>query len=213
MTTLTSGKAAFDDLYNAQDVQPYIQGMENVGYQIGDNAAGIMRRVIQDVFRPSCVLNASCNNQAKPLVVELCAGYGLTMIPLRTTLAGADVFEYFRSKRTDIDQAFDSDHQKFGGSASTGMPSFEVFALDVATNALEYGHRTGLFEEIDGTLSNLEADGQTLDAKRLKLSLRQRDAASITRGLATGSRSGASRTRRRRTHATLGSGSCSCVME
>ena len=171
MATLTSGKATFDELYNAPDAQPYMLEMQKVRYEIGDNAASITRQVL----RATCQRVGGGGDGAKrPLLMELAAGYGLTMIPIRTTLAGPKVLAYYSRadtlNRQFCEAAIAADHQQFEEAARDDLPPFEVFALDVATQALEYGKRTGLFDTVDDT--DLEADGTSLDARGLALASR-----------------------------------------
>ena len=73
---MTAGKASFDDLYNAPDAAPYVAEMQRIGYEIADHAAAIARRAIRTLAPPA---------GEEPLhVLELCAGYGVSMAPVRT---------------------------------------------------------------------------------------------------------------------------------
>jgi len=138
---LTSGKADFNDLYNGPDAAPYINEMGSMDYQIADNSARINRRVIESLCRDTG------SDGQKPVVMELCAGYGLTMAPIRSTQNCATLFPHYLQPRPDIWEARRRDAAFLASAKRSDFPDITVVGVDVAENALAYGKEVGLFDE------------------------------------------------------------------
>jgi hypothetical protein len=155
----TAGKHDFSSLYDAPNAVPYMQEMKRVGYVIADHTARVARRAIQSVFP-----NDTDADSEPPILLELCAGYGLTMSTIRTTHSCADVIEHFAARcatSPTSPQAAETDLQsdrEFFARAARPLPRLAVCGQDVAANALACGKASGLFDET--VCANLEAAGE-----------------------------------------------------
>ena len=131
-STHTQGKHNVNDLYNAPDASRYMREMAQVMYEIGDHTANIALNAIHHLF--------SSDNSAgalPPVVLELCAGYGLSMAPLRTTYLSSDVFtNYLLERIGSIEQQMAKDREFFVSAARASLPDIEVVGVDIAQNAL-----------------------------------------------------------------------------
>lgn len=146
----TSGKENFDNTYDAPDILPYIREMIRVGYEIGDHTAIISRRALN-------VLPAE-----KHTILELCAGYGLSMAPILSTADSHPfMFEWYSSPDRSSDPVVSRRQDKafFAKAARPEAPGIRVVAQDVAAQALEYGLEAGLYHSL--IPRNLETDQPT----------------------------------------------------
>ena len=131
-STHTQGKHNFNDLYNAQDASRYMREMAQVMYEIGDHTANIALNAMRHLFSSD-----NSSSALPPVVLELCAGYGLSMAPLRTTYLSSDVFTHYLLPRIgSIEQQMAKDREFFVSAARAGLPNIEVVGVDIAENAL-----------------------------------------------------------------------------
>jgi len=146
----TAGKHNFDNVYDAQDIVPYIKEMIRVGYEIGDHTANITRRAL-DVLP-----------KERHVVLELCAGYGLSMAPILSTQESPKMFSHYdsASRSSSVVESRKQDKSFFASAARPAYAGVRVVAQDVAANALEYGHAVGLYHDL--MPRNLETDAPTV---------------------------------------------------
>jgi hypothetical protein len=153
----TAGKACFDDLYNNPDAAPYMREMASHHYVISDATSAINRSAIQTLNTPE--RRQSLRKEFKEFnVIELCAGYGLSMQSTLTTRSCKEIFEHYNKPRATNTVAIHADNQ-FIAQAWRKDKVFEtltVTGVDISQNAVSYGERVGIF---DRTISrNLEED-------------------------------------------------------
>lgn len=161
--TLTAGKATFHDVYDAEDAAPYMREMQKVGYIIADNAAPIARRALTAL----CSSGQQHSAAECPVVLELCAGYGLSMAPIRTFRTCPELFDHYSAPRPSVEEALRTDSEFLRTALRKEAPPVCVVGADVATNALAYGKRVGLF---DATIStNLEDPRAALPVEAVEL--------------------------------------------
>lgn len=155
-STHTQGKHNFYDVYNAPDACGYMREMKRVQYLIGDYSSAIAIRTIESLFGKA----PQSEGSMPPVVLELCAGYGLSMAPIRTTLLCTEVISHYVPERPALlEDALAADHKYFSSAARKGLPKFCSVGADVAGNALSYGKSVGLFDDI--ICRNLEEDPAT----------------------------------------------------
>ena len=71
------------------------------------------------------------------MVLELCAGYGLSMAQVRTTHPRSAVLEhYLPERRGSIDDLIANDRAFFESAAREGLSNLSIVGVDVAENAL-----------------------------------------------------------------------------
>lgn len=138
--THTQGKHDFNSLYNSFDPSLYMREMKAVKYEIAENAAAITSEAIRHLFSGSA--SASSDGDDSPttgqhVVLELCAGYGLSMAPLRTTLRCHEILDQYSTDRCgSLDAAAADDCDFFARATRSDLPGVQVVGVDIAENAL-----------------------------------------------------------------------------
>mmetsp|Transcript_64457 Transcript_64457/g.126560 ORF Transcript_64457/g.126560 Transcript_64457/m.126560 type:complete len:321 (+) Transcript_64457:50-1012(+) len=153
-STHTQGKHSFHDLYDAPDACHYMREMHRVQYLIGDHSARIALKAIESLFSKPAEAEA-----LPPVMLELCAGYGLSMAPIRTTRSCTEVIAHYVPERPELKVALAEDRAYFSSAAREGLPVLCSVGADVAGHALSYGKEVGLFDEF--IARNLEEDPAT----------------------------------------------------
>jgi hypothetical protein len=155
----TDGKQVFSNVYNAVDAAPYLRRCCGKGYPIADHSAHINLRAIDSLIRekqsPTATTSETISNSdpsPPPLVLELCAGYGLTMSTIRTTHHSRTVVQHFEPERPlaeggELPSEIVASDRAFFAEAARPLPPLRVCAVDIADNALAYGKSVGLFDE------------------------------------------------------------------
>ena len=132
-STHTQGKHDFHDLYNAPDACHYMREMFKVRYEIGEHTAKIALNAMGQLLPPSSI------GSSEPVVLELCAGYGLSMAQVRTTHPRSAVLEhYLPERRGSIDDLIANDRAFFESAAREGLSNLSIVGVDVAE--LESSH-------------------------------------------------------------------------
>ncbi len=153
--TLTDGKATFHELYNAPDASLFMRTMAGWGYNIADHVGPIVRRAID-----TSVAMKPPGDTSPVVLLELCAGYGLSMTTVRTSHSCAQVYEHFgRERSVDIKEAAAADHKFLEQALRPNLP-IKVIGADVAENSLAYGKSVGLFDAV--MTDDLERPGASL---------------------------------------------------
>ncbi len=141
-------KTNFDSLYTADTPVPYMMGMREVGYEIPQNALGVLRVLLRHLERA---------RHRTLTVLDIGCSYGVNAALLKYRTSLSDLYGHYSrvqnlSDRRERLLKQDIDYY------SNLEPNFDVriIGLDSSASAVEYGQQTGLLDE--GIVANLEDD-------------------------------------------------------
>ena len=146
-TSVNSGKASFDDVYNRPDPRGFFRVFEKLDYSIPDRACPVFRRLIE----------ARRNDPEEQVrILDLGCSYGVNAAELKCGLTVDELARHYRRASLEgvtpedllrIDREFFQEQQL--------DPNLVVLGLDVADAAVRYGEEVGLLDR--GLVANLEA--------------------------------------------------------
>ncbi len=141
-------KTNFDSLYVADTPVPYMMGMRAVGYEIPQNALGVLGVLLRHL---------QGTRQRTLTVLDIGCSYGVIAALLKYRTSLRDLYRHYGrvqdlSDRRERLLAHDIEYY------SSLEPNFDVHivGLDSSARAVEYGQQTGLLDE--GIVADLEDD-------------------------------------------------------
>mmetsp|Transcript_79612 Transcript_79612/g.155795 ORF Transcript_79612/g.155795 Transcript_79612/m.155795 type:complete len:339 (-) Transcript_79612:269-1285(-) len=167
--TITKGKHTFLNLYNELDARHYYRLMYPTQYFIGDHTGAVVEKAMGSLLsKPSAPKSAE-----PPVVLELCAGYGLSMAVLRTTYDSDKVFAHYVPERPNtIEECIAQDKVFYQSAMRSDIPDICAVGVDIANNAMDYGKGVGIFHET--ICRNFEDSESSLTASEMALCARSR---------------------------------------
>lgn len=144
---IQSGKANFDDIYDAPDPEPYYAVLGDLDYQAPKHIAGLTRELIRE--------RREATGRSDITVLDLCCSYGINAGLVNHDLTWSEIRGYYRSdlrSRLSAEERRAADRSFFGHLRHDDPVRF--VGLDTAANAIEYGLDVGLLD--DGFSDNLE---------------------------------------------------------
>ena len=149
-TEVAGAKHRYDDLYDSESPIPYCQAMLEVSYRQ------------DDYFKSSLVELSSfirdMNLGDRVRILDVCSGYGINALYLRTGIEGASIFQTLAKADFCISD-------RVQGVLPTR--TVNIIGLDIALPALRFAERTGLHDASIST--NLEmADISAEQSKLIK---------------------------------------------
>jgi len=136
----------FSSLYNLESSRPYFRRMKELDYQIPASANLIYRWCIEEIRR--------LRGTRQLTVLDLCAGYGINGALMKSERSLDHLYSYLadRTPATACDPFFD----RLSLMTRDTDEDLKVVGLDVAANALAYGHAAGFMDDVCAI--NLETD-------------------------------------------------------
>lgn len=148
-----TGKAVFDDIYNARDPRPYYRAMSRLGYEIPEQA----KPHFSDLFDAYRSAHPGCGTLN---VLDIGTSYGVNAALLKWDMPLLDLYAHYDSAgqgSVSCERLLDRDQDYFANSDNSD--ELQITGLDVASNALEYAVRSGLIDHgISVDLENDDAD-------------------------------------------------------
>lgn len=138
----TEGKTNLDWVYDQAEPAPYFEVHGGLDYIIADSTGRLNRRAIK-------YLQA---DGSPPVVAELCAGYGLSSATMSTPLSSRQIYDHYAKPRQEMSVQAEVDRRFFEEACDLQIKA--VIGVDIASHALAYGKKVGLFD--DTVTKNLE---------------------------------------------------------
>lgn len=147
-TTVSAGKADFDEIYDAPDPRAYARTLSALDYQIPEHARPVFSRLA----------GVLAERGAGPVsVVDLCCSYGINAALLRCELTLDDLFEHYGGSDVAAlsgEELAAADRRYF--AAQRHGDDTRVIGLDASKNAVDYAVGVGLLDA--GATEDLEHD-------------------------------------------------------
>lgn len=150
-----AGKASFDDIYDMDDPREYFGGLGELDYEIPEHGRRLFSALAGERREETTRVN----------ILDVCCSYGINAALLKHDLTLDDLYGRYASEEVSkltSEELAESDRAFYSGRARRDSP--RVVGLDVASNAVSYGVRSGLLDE--GFAENLEDEDPTEDLRR-----------------------------------------------
>ena len=148
-----SGKASFDRIYDQEDPREYFNTLGSLDYRIPHHGQRIFSALVEERRRIA--------DEVPVNVLDLCCSYGINAALLKHDVTLRDLYERYGSKEVEelsSDELAMADARFYREHRKENAPW--VVGLDVATNAVSYGVKTGLLDE--GAVEDLENSGPSV---------------------------------------------------
>ena len=150
-----SGKANFDLIYDLEDPRGYFNVLREFNYCIPQHGQRLFSSLVE-------AQREEKTKEERPLrVVDICCSYGVNAILLKYNTTLKDLYARYGSEELatlSSEELIESDAAFYRERRREGAP--EVVGLDVASNAISYGVRSGFLDA--GFAENLE-EGEPSD--------------------------------------------------
>ncbi|MGI9305061.1 MAG: hypothetical protein ACR2RB_20500, partial [Gammaproteobacteria bacterium] len=152
-------KANFDDVYNRQDPRAYFAALHPLDYAVPHYAQPVIRNCVGRI--------AHLRGIARPVVLDLCAGYGingallnhvLTLEKLYAHYVGSSTRDLSAEELLAYDQFFYRCFRRRDSCAA-------VIGLDIAAEAIAYAQGAGLVDH--GVVCDLERTDPDVKTRQL----------------------------------------------
>ena len=130
-----TGKADFNNIYDADDPHLYYTTMQSLGYCIPEQARPLFENMIEEIKQQQ-------KTEQKLNVLDIGASYGVNGALLKWGMSLADLFQHHNQPAITP-----SIHGRRLLERYQSRDDIDVTGLDISSNALRYAHACGLIDQ------------------------------------------------------------------